>query len=67
MALGAEECECKMKDICFSYDVYIQTVGLEVSPVKMPCPSRRSAAPPPSLPMYTKDYLRKDRIDCLAA
>jgi hypothetical protein len=39
---------------------------VQVSPVPMPCPSLRSVAPPPALPMYTKDSLKKDGVYWLA-
>jgi hypothetical protein len=59
-APAAEESERQNAAQLIFLSCYIQRSREHGSAVTMPCPSPRTVAPPPCLPLYIKDLLKED-------
>jgi hypothetical protein len=59
-APASEENEAKCSTAAFPKLFMFREVGSQVSLVTMSCPSLRTVAPPPCLPLDIKDSLKED-------
>jgi hypothetical protein len=62
-APASEENEAKCSTAAFPKLFMFREVGSQVSLVTMSCPSLRTVAPPPCLPLDIKDLLKEDTGD----
>jgi hypothetical protein len=60
MAPASEESKAECSSAAFPKLFRFREAGRQVSLVTMPCPSLRTVAPPPCLPVDIKDSLQED-------